>query len=69
MRVERQAVPYDEALRLAREKAEEKLLKTAPGKKSWEQLYFEEYEEKKARWVRAVVETREDIGMVKLRRP
>jgi similar to stage IV sporulation protein len=69
MRVERQAVPYDEALRLAREKAEEKLLKTAPGKKSWEQLYFEEYKEKKARWVRAVVETREDIGMVKLRRP
>lgn len=69
MKVERRAVPYSEALRAAREKAEEKLRAAAPDEESWEQLYFEEYEEKEAGRVRAVAETREDICTVKLRRP
>ena len=62
-------VPYDQALRRAREKAVRRLEKEIPGKKGWEKLYFEEYNEKEAGWVRAVVEKKEEISMVKLRRP
>ena len=69
LQVELQEVPYSEALRRSREKAVRKLRKEIPGKKGWEQLYFEEYREKETGWVRAVAEKREEIGMVKLRRP
>lgn len=69
LQVELKEVPYSEALRQSREKAVRKLQEEIPGKDGWEQLYFEEYREKEGGWVRAVVEKKEEIGMLKLRRP
>lgn len=69
MQVEQRTVPYDEALRLARKKALQELREQLPGELDGEQLYVEEYTDKGAGWVRAVAETREEISMVKLRRP
>ncbi|NLA12165.1 MAG: sporulation protein YqfD [Firmicutes bacterium] len=69
LRVEQRAVPYDEALRLARKKVLQELQEQLSGELDGEQLYFEEYTDKGAGWVRAVAETREEISMVKLRRP
>ncbi len=68
-RTDQKAFSRDEALQLAREEAREELRAKVPGKVSIEQLYYQEYMENGAEWVRAVAETREEIGMVRLRRP
>ncbi len=69
LRVEQQRVPYDEALHLAREKAVQALQAQLSGEIEREQLFFEEYTDKGAGWIRAVAEIREEISMVRLRRP
>jgi hypothetical protein len=62
-------MPYDEALHLAREKALQALQAQLSGEIDREQLFFEEYTDKGAGWIRAVAEIREEISMVRLRRP
>lgn len=66
---ERKKIPHDEALQLAQKEARKKLRGLVPEGILFEQYYYQEYMENGAEWVRAVAETREDIGMVKLRRP
>ncbi len=67
--IDQKAISRDEALRLARQKARQKLRAQVPERVSFEQLYYQEYSENETEWVRAVAETREEIGMLKLRRP
>lgn len=67
--VDQKVIPRDEALQLAQKEALKKLRAQVPEEISFEQLYYQEYRENEADWVRAVAETREEIGMVKLRRP
>jgi similar to stage IV sporulation protein len=67
--IDQKAISHDEALRLARQEARQKLRALVPEGISFEQLYYQEYKENEKEWVRAVAETREEISTVKLRRP
>ena len=67
--IDQKAISHDEALRLARQEARQKLRALVPEGISFEQLYYQEYKENETEWVRAVAETREEISTMKLRRP
>lgn len=68
-RVDQESVSYHEALQQAQKEACQKLQAQVPEGISLEQLYYHEYLENDVEWVRAVAETREEIGTVKLRLP
>ena len=59
----------DEALKAARQEARQRLQAQLPKGVAIERLYEQEYSENGTDWIRVVGETREGIGMVKLRRP
>ncbi len=67
-RIVQKTIPRNEALRMARQEARQKLRAQLPEGVTFERIYEEEYTEKETEWIRVVGETREEIGMVKLRR-
>lgn len=67
--VEYKSIPRDEAVQAARQKARKILQAQIPEGVLSERHYFQEYIESETEWIRAVAETKEDIGKIRLRGP